>query len=110
MHGARTDRKPIPAAILQETQLNQITLAILQAADRIVAEIQAMAGGEADSHFLQMFTNAATISVLHGLGRMPGVTCYDMDNTIIAGFVDYVDTNQIIVRFNSPTTGCILCN
>lgn len=107
---ARTPRRNIQAAMLQDVQLNQILLAILQAGDKVVEAI--LIGKDAigkKRYHLQMVTSGTDVSVVHGTDSFPSVVCIGMDNSVVDGVVEYVDTNQVFVHFNSPFTGVILC-
>lgn len=53
------------------------------------------------------FTNQATWSALHGLGRIPSAVVVDASGQAIAGSERWPNLNTFIVTFSRPMTGTI---
>jgi hypothetical protein len=64
-----------------------------------------------DSHFAHnQTTAAATWAITHGLEKHPSVTAVDSAGTKVIGEVDYVDTNNLTIRFKYPFKGKAFLN
>jgi hypothetical protein len=57
---------------------------------------------------LYSFTNQATWTVTHNLGRVPLVELIDADGTVFDGDVDVTDPNVAVVTHAAPRTGSVL--
>jgi hypothetical protein len=53
---------------------------------------------------------AGTWSILHNLGRFPGVTVVDSAGSEVIGEVTYDDANSITVNFSAPFSGTAYLN
>lgn len=66
-----------------------------------IAEIEA-----GDKTFLyEQNSPSDTWEITHGLDKFPSVTVVDTANTVVTGQVDYLNKNQVILRFNYPFSG-----
>lgn len=63
-----------------------------------------------DKHYEQTFTSAASVTVMHNLGKIPAVTVIDSANDEVVGDIQYINSNQLIVSFSAPFSGVVLCN
>jgi hypothetical protein len=64
-----------------------------------------------DATFTKCFESAAQVwNINHNLGEYPSVTVVDLDNNVVVGEVDYLNTNQIRVSFSRPFAGCAFLN
>lgn len=82
-------------------------------ADRQVLRKQSGADYDAawvDESFSQQFTNQASLSVEHNLGRKPAVTVIDSTGDEIEGKVTHLNNNQLEVVFSASFTGAIICS
>lgn len=48
---------------------------------------------------------SATWTVTHSLNRYPAVSIVDSAGTVVTGEVQYIDSNNVIVRFSSAFAG-----
>ena len=66
----------------------------------------------ADSNtYTQCFEEAAPIwTITHNLGKFPSVTVVDLDNVVVIGQVDYLNSNIIQLTFSKPFAGCAFLN
>ena len=53
----------------------------------------------------EQLSASATWNVAHGLGKFCSVTVVDSAKTVIRGQVDFTDANNVVITFNSATTG-----
>ena len=49
-------------------------------------------------------------TVQHNLGKYCSVTVVDSAGNVIVGNVEYLDTNNLIIKFSAPVTGKAYCN
>lgn len=63
-----------------------------------------------DSYFEQSFTNQATVTVTHNLGKRPAVTIIDSAGDEVEGEIEHAGLNQLTVTFSTSFTGIIYCN
>jgi len=63
-----------------------------------------------DKHFTYDFINLSEVPVPHLLNKRPAVSVEDSAGDVVMGDVEYVDSNNLMVRFTSPFTGRIICN
>ena len=74
-----------------------------------IIDLEDIIGHEAT--FVQCFENVSdTWTVTHNLGRFPSVTVVDSANTVVVGNVDYKSTQQLVITFNAPFSGCVYLN
>lgn len=64
----------------------------------------------ADKNYTQQFTVSNEVIVTHNMNKLPAVTVIDSAEEEVEGQVDYIDTNQLVVRFAYPFSGRIICN
>jgi hypothetical protein len=62
------------------------------------------AGGDKTYEHVQS-ASSATWSVTHGLGKKPSVTVVDSAGTKVIGEVEYVDDNNVTLKFKSTFSG-----
>ena len=61
--------------------------------------------------YTQCFEEAAPIwTITHNLGKFPSVTVVDLDNVVVVGQVDYLNSNIIQLTFSKPFAGCAFLN
>ena len=61
--------------------------------------------------YTQCFNDAAAIwTITHNLGKFPSVTIVDLDNVVVVGQVDYLNSNIIQLTFSQPFAGCAFLN
>lgn len=63
-----------------------------------------------DANFVENFTNLASVTVTHNLGKWPAVTVVDSTGDEVEGEIEHVSINQLIATFSSSFTGRITCN
>lgn len=63
-----------------------------------------------DKNYVFDFTASSTVPVNHNLNKYPSVTVIDSAGDEVTGEVHYVNTSQLIVRFNAPFSGRVTCN
>lgn len=63
-----------------------------------------------DKNFVADFTVTNVVAVNHGLSKYCSVSVIDSAGEEVIGEVDYLNTNQLIVRFELPFSGRITCN
>jgi hypothetical protein len=71
--------------------------------------------GKSDENYVHTQTQvnqSSTWNVNHNLGKYCSVTVVDNNNDVIIGEIHYVDTNNVILTFNSttPVWGWAYCN
>lgn len=66
--------------------------------------------GPGDKNFVLAFTNQASVTVAHNLGKRPAVAVEDSAGDEVEGDVSYLDLNTISVNFSASFTGRIICN
>ena len=75
--------------------------------DKVIGDITA----SADKNFIfDQPTVSSTWNIIHTLNKLPSVATVDSAGTLIIGQVDYIDNSNLIVRFNSPTSGKAILN
>ncbi len=63
-------------------------------------------GGDGDKEFVFNQASAeAEWSIKHDLGKYPSVTVVDSGNNIVVGDVQYVDLNNVIIKFSAAFSG-----
>lgn len=64
-----------------------------------------------DAYFsVAQSTPSATWTINHGLGKRPSVTVVDSANTVVEGEVEYIDNNNLIIKFQGGFTGTAYLN
>lgn len=49
-------------------------------------------------------------TVVHNLDKFPSITVVDTAGTVVIGSLVYVDTNTVVITFNSAFSGKVYCN
>ena len=63
-------------------------------------------GGDGDKEFVFNQASAeAEWSIKHDLGKYPSVTVVDSGNNVVVGDVQYVDLNNVIIKFSAAFSG-----
>ena len=66
--------------------------------------------GGGDKNYLENFTNQASVTVTHNLGKYPAVTVHDSTGDEVEGQVEHLTINQLVITFSSSFTGRVSCN
>lgn len=68
--------------------------------------VTGVVGGVADAHFVHAQNeNSSEWEVEHNLGKYPSVTVIDSGDNVIYTEVQYIDLNNLVIRFNGATSG-----
>lgn len=76
----------------------------------VVTALEQGPPGAGDKHYEQQFTNSASVTVNHNLGKKPSVEIIDSAGDKVIGDVNYVSDNQLLISLSAPTGGVIICN
>lgn len=63
-----------------------------------------------DSFVFEQGLASDTWSIVHNLNRYPSVTIVDSANTEVEGDIQYIDKNNIIIKFSGPFSGKAFLN
>jgi len=63
-----------------------------------------------DKNYTADFGVTDTVAVNHNLNKYPSIEVIDSAGDEVVGEVEYLNTNQVIVRFMAPFSGKITCN
>lgn len=64
-----------------------------------------------DNNYVHTQNTPATVwNVAHNLGKKCAVQVTDNDGNEIVANIKWTDNNNVIITFNSPTTGFVYCN
>lgn len=64
-----------------------------------------------DKHYLHRQRVASNVwAIQHNLSKFPSVSITDSANGVVTGDVEYVDENNLILRFSAPFSGVCYCN
>ena len=63
-----------------------------------------------DKHFVAEFIVTSTVAVNHNLNKYPSVAVMDTAGEEVVGQVEYLNTNQLVLKFAAPFSGRINCN
>lgn len=63
-----------------------------------------------DKNYTAEFGVTNTVAVNHNLNKYPSIEVIDSAGDEVIGEVEYLNTNQVIVRFMAPFSGRITCN
>lgn len=74
------------------------------------SEVDAKIAAAKDTHYTTSFTNLATVTVAHNLGKRPAITVMDSAGTEIEGEVIHDTLNQVTLKFSSSFSGTVTCN
>lgn len=67
--------------------------------------------GEGDKHYSQPFTNSASVTVAHNLGKYPAVSVKDSAGDEVTGFeINHQSLNSLTLVFTASFTGVAFCN
>jgi hypothetical protein len=66
--------------------------------------------GSGDKTFVQPFTVASSVTVIHSLGKHPSVTVVDSAGDEVEGTVSHDSDSQLTVSFSNPFSGVVYCN
>ncbi|WP_443863221.1 hypothetical protein [Fusobacterium ulcerans] len=68
-------------------------------------------GGGSDKNYIYKQTEAKDVWVInHDLEKYPSVIIVDDNNIVIVGEIEYMNKNQVIIRFNKNKTGKAILN
>lgn len=68
-------------------------------------------GGGNDKNYIYEQTEAKDVWVInHDLEKYPSVIIVDDNNIVIVGEIEYMNKNQVIIRFNKNETGKAILN
>lgn len=62
-------------------------------------------GGTADTYVFSQSVASDSWEIQHNLGKYPSVTVVDSGGNTVVGDVQYLDRNNITIRFASPFSG-----
>lgn len=62
-------------------------------------------GGSGDKNFVYDFTMQHTLNINHALQKLPAVTVINSAGDKVEATVEYVDINNVIIRFTVPFSG-----
>ncbi len=64
-----------------------------------------------DKHYTHLQTSANDIwDVVHNLGKCPSVVITDTEETQVYAGIEYLDNNNLQIKFNYPCCGKVYCN
>lgn len=110
--GSRITTKSIP--VVNNTKVQVRTSQNVSKVTAVVAGPRGprgLSGAEAqDKHFETSFSNTASVTVSHNLGKRPAVTVLDSANDEVVGEIHHVSINQLTISFTAPFSGTVLCN
>jgi hypothetical protein len=68
-------------------------------------------GGGSDKNYIHEQTEAKNTWIInHDLDKYPSVIIVDDNNIVIVGEIEYMNKNQVIIRFNKNETGKAILN
>jgi hypothetical protein len=67
-------------------------------------------GSIGDKFYQQDFRSTTTVTVTHNLGKYPSVAVVNTFKEQVEAEIDYIDTNNLTVKFNGANTGTVFCN
>jgi len=53
---------------------------------------------------------ASVWNITHGLNKLPAITVIDSANSTVEGYIEYVDDNNVILKFNGAFSGTAILN
>jgi hypothetical protein len=53
---------------------------------------------------------SASWEITHNMNKYPSVTVCDSAGTVVVGAISYVDSNSLVITFNSPFSGTAILN
>jgi hypothetical protein len=62
------------------------------------------------AYYTQSFTNTASVTVTHNLGRFPAVTVIDTANDVCIGDIQYLSPDTVQLTFAASFSGTAICN
>ena len=85
------------------------------AVDLATSTLTLTGGASADLSLLGNYVHdqgvsASVWSVSHGLGKYPSVMVVDSANSVVVGEIEYIDSNNIVITFNSGFSGYAYIN
>lgn len=63
-----------------------------------------------DKHYVASFTTANQVRVDHNLHKKPAVTIIDSAGDEVEATIDFVNNDQLWLRFTHPFSGIVTCN
>ena len=64
-----------------------------------------------DKHYEHTQRSASSVwNVAHNLRKYPAVSVVDSGGSIVIGEVNYIDENNLVIKFTAPFTGKAYCN
>ena len=64
-----------------------------------------------DKHYVHNQVQAnSEWDVVHNLNKKPNVQVFNEQNQLIVAFVEYIDNNKLMVKFNESWCGSVVCN
>lgn len=79
--------------------------------DPIYWDVLAGAGTSGDKSYVHVQSVANTVwNINHGLGKFPSISVIDSGGSEVEGDVEYIDPDNVVVRFSAAFGGRVYCN